>query len=274
MDSGDTRVKLLPEPAKTAFWLQSLRFLLEHCDDLMSSSLVFESLVGRLCFACFSVWGPRAKSRLMPLYPWIYKREVSVDKVLQCLRWWEDELLHYSGTIVCLRADTRAPLILYTDAEGSGGLGAVMVNQDSSWWFSARTPDFIVSALAPRKTQINGLELLGVWMALSVWKSALVGRTLLLFVDNTSALAIVIKGSSKSEDLNVLGMAIRDLCSSLSISLHAFWVPSALNGSDPPSRGSPPFISTSTPSVARVRWESLRDRLREVRPQSRQLPAS
>ena len=78
----------------------------------------------------------------MPLYHWIYKRDVRVDQVLQCLQWWEDELLHYSGTVVSLRADERAPVILYTDAEESGGLGAVLVDQASSSWISARTPDF------------------------------------------------------------------------------------------------------------------------------------
>ena len=137
--------------------------------------------------------------------------------------------------------------ILYTDAEGSGCLGAVVHHDDQSAWLGGAVPRSISNLLQPRKTQIFAYETLMVLVSVSVLGPRLRGRRLLVFVDNTSALGALIKGSSSASDVHILVPLTWQAAARLSIELFFRWVPSKLNLADPPSRGSSPVIGARAP---------------------------
>ena len=148
-------------------------------------------------------------------------------------------------------------VILYTDAEGNGGLGAVLADSSGSSWFSCSAPSSATFCMAPRKTQTFPLEVLAVCAALRIWRGRLRGRSVLVFADHTAAMASLRKGRSRQPDVHGLVTRIwDDICDSVMVSSIKFlWVPSKLNLADLPSRGSAPILGSRT--AARLRWEDL-----------------
>ena len=145
------------------------------------------------------------------------------------------------------------PYILYTDAEGSGGFGAVLASSSSSVWIGGTIPDNVSGALHKRKTQIFPFEVVAIWAALLVFGSSLRGHYVLAFVDNQSALAVSAKGTSTAIDVQAIVTAMWDLISDLGIQVVFRYAPSKLNLSDPPSRGKDPIVCSRHP--VRLRWE-------------------
>ena len=114
--------------------------------------------------------------------------------------------------------------MLYTAAEGNGGLGAVLVSPSSSLWFGCPTPSSIISSLLPRKIQIYALEVLAAAAALRLWAHLLHDRHVLAFIDNTAALATLQKGSSRAHDVHGLVSNVWDrLSGSLEVASIAFY---------------------------------------------------
>ena len=129
------------------------------------------------------------------------------------------------------------PIVLYTDAQGSGGLGAlVCAGSEAVWWASAAPPE-VTGLFQPRRTQINPLELLAAFVGLHDLGPRMRGKVVLLFIDNTAALGALKKGGSSHRDLNALAHLTHAACEQWSARLVALWVPSAMNAADPPSRG-------------------------------------
>jgi len=132
------------------------------------------------------------------------------------------------------------PILAYSDAEGSGGLGIVLC-LDTILWAQGSAPSAADLGLLSRKTQIHAYEMLGALAALQTLGPRLRQRRLLLFIDNQSALGILRKGScSSAADLTALAAFFNSECRRLQCDAHLFWIPSRLNPADPPSRGSSP----------------------------------
>ena len=68
-----------------------------------------------------------------------------------------------------------------------------------------------------RKTQINAFELIAVWAGISAFAHLLVGRRLIVFIDNAVALSILRKGSSKAFDLCMIAYAILNALVSMEV---------------------------------------------------------
>lgn len=153
------------------------------------------------------------------------------------------------------------PVILYTDAEGNGGLGAVLADSAGSAWMSCSAPFSTTFGMVPLKTQIYLLEVLAVGVALRVWRRRLRERSVVVFVDNTAALASLQKGRSRQPEVHGLGIRIwDDLCDTISVSNIKFlWVPSKLNLADLPSLSSAAYsrISCSSSSTMGGIWLQL-----------------
>ena len=146
-------------------------------------------------------------------------------------------------------------VVIYTDAEGEGGIGGVLVSKSQEAYFAATVPQCIRDLLLPRKTQIFLFEVIGVVASLLLWLSVLSGARLILFIDNIPALVSIQKGSSASDDANsVVGLAWQ-LVLSHCIAFRPLWVPSKLNLADPPSRKAVPIRGQAV--SLRIRWESL-----------------
>jgi hypothetical protein len=116
-------------------------------------------------------------------------------------------------------------------------------------WFRSKVPRSVVSLLEPRLTDISALELLAMIVAVRLWHIRLAGRRLVLFVDNTVALACGRKGASRAADLNRLAHHFRLLLKGIGCSVWLYWVPSKLNLADSPSRGEPPLIGIEVCNV-------------------------
>ena len=80
--------------------------------------------------------------------------------------------------------------------------------------------------------------------------------TLIIMVDNTSAVGAFRKGSSRKSDVNAIVGAVWLLGRHLDITLFFHWVPSKYNIADLPSRGHPPSLPHGAPSD--VDWASVR----------------
>ena len=151
-----------------------------------------------------------------------------------------------------------APLVLYTDASGAprNGLGAVLMDGERVSWTSCRCPESVLQGLAPRKTQINPLEVVGVLLGLWTFSAHIEGRRLVVLIDNQAALGAVRKGRSSVSDLNSLVFACRGLAKGCSAEPIFLWVPSELNWADAPSRGVAPPRGVFVPPI--TPWQTLR----------------
>ena len=96
--------------------------------------------------------------------------------------------------------------------------------------------------LSERITQIVPYEAIAVLQAVFTWKHILIGKPVLVFIDNTSVLGCVKKGRSRASDVHEIVSMLLFALEEAHIKVHAYWVPSTLNVADVPSRGLPlPF---------------------------------
>ena len=138
---------------------------------------------------------------------------------------------------------------MFTDVEGAGGTGAVLVTEDleGARFRRGHIPEAFGSLLCGRRTQIVPYELAVPAAAVHGWRNALRGKKVVIYVDNNSALGILHRGRSPKKDLNLLARISWSLFFELDITPFFRRVPSAFNCADPPSRGQlAPFGSIDT----------------------------
>ena len=132
------------------------------------------------------------------------------------------------------------------------GLGAVLVDGDSTWWTKAASPKYLIGSLADRAILINPVEVCGVILGLWTFGREIRGRRFLVFIDNQAAIGAIKKGRSPVPDFTELVFYTRFVCADHSVEPFFMWVPSELNWSDAPSRGSPPALGGLGPSGDKV----------------------
>jgi hypothetical protein len=246
-------ISTVPDRAKVDFWLRDIQ------DCLASNSLplgLASQLVGRLSFAAWAVWGHIARSRLRSLYDFLLcgAGEFPLE-VRESLQWWEHRLQSLVPRLILLKEVNSSVLLIYTDAEGSGGLGALLTGTEPSEWFMGKADPRFQESLLPRKTQIFAFETVTVLLASMVWVKRLSGRRVVFFVDNTASLGCLRKGSSSKPDIHSLIGFFWDFVIKNHIEVHFRWVPSKLNLGDRPSRNCAPIVGRQTPF--RVRWTQI-----------------
>ena len=190
-----TRLVFSVDPSKVAFWVSELEAL-----SASPSHRALTKMVGRLSFGAYAVWGPRVAAHLPPLFSalarGIPRSGPSALLFLSTLDWWRSFLLDSLGSsqAVDLPAAALPPAVLYSDAEGDGGLGACLHVYSSWQWWQTRTPASVRSlhtALGfPQRFPIFLLEAIVPFLALRRWSSLLRGQRLLLFVDNLTLLVV------------------------------------------------------------------------------------
>ena len=161
---------------------------------------------GRLSFAAWAVYGPRIRSRLKNLY---HLASGTGDLQMDVLK---EDAAFLLGLVLDsslfshmpLLPDPSPPIVIFSDVEGYGGCGAVLVQKDleSALARFSEVPEAFRRRLKSRKTQIVAFELVAPCLALWTWRHLLAGRRVIFFIDNNSALAILRRGSSKKADLN------------------------------------------------------------------------
>ena len=253
MINGDLHLTYVPDALKVSFWLEDL-IAIQAAGFLLIEPA--RQIIGRLSFAAWSIWGPIASGRLRPLYTFLMYGGGRLSKdARKSLEWWTNRLLYLQPKLSIMKDPVEEIVLIYTDAEGNGGLGGVCTSSGIDEWFSCTTPSPFLRVLEPRKTQIFALESLAVLISVLIWAKHLQGRRVIFFIDNTSALGCLRKGSSSCSDVHAIITRFWDLAAQHHFSAFLRWVPSKLNISDRPSRGVSPIIGIQI--SCRFRWESL-----------------
>ena len=179
-------------------------------------------------------------------------------RLVAALEWWLAYLsAGPAGTIRGGEHVVAAPeWVLYTDAEGWGGVGAVLVHVASGacQHIVSSVPRRVQRALLPRRTQINVFELLAVLMALESYGPVLSGCRVVCFVDNKAALGMLVKGWSRADDANAIAAQCWWTMAALGIEIFWEYVPSKLNLADGPSRSKVEEVLSLGSEVVEANW--------------------
>lgn len=197
-------------------------------------------LAGRLAFASQRIFSRVGRAMIRPLYfRQTHGGRRKTRRLELALGWWRQLLNGPCTRLVPWTPDTRPPIIINSDAEGSGGLAAVLVDCHSGRreFFSFVLPNDIYGSFLPRKNHIAAMELVAVLVAVSTWLPTLHGRRVVIYTDNTWAQATLVSGWAGQADMNALAAAFWLLCGRCDVEAWVDWVPSHVNPADPPSRG-------------------------------------
>lgn len=219
----------------------------EHIDKILkcgrSSRSELEVVRGRLIFVESFIYGRNAHAALRVVSKHIHGSPfVRVDDELRrSLIFLRDRVLTSSPRIVnCCHKGVRH---IYTDAcfePGLAGLGGLAYDGDGIvlGYFSYAMPSDLVELIKKQgqETIIAELEALALLAGVKVWLHGLSDLQVVLFCDNDSVLASLIKLGSKNDFVSAIASILAELEAESRISLWFERVPSASNPADPPSR--------------------------------------
>ena len=212
-------------------------------DNVLSPAMAAK-MAGRFNFACCRAFGRVGRAYIRPLYwrqaasggSWTLTRRLRL-----CLQWWAAALASSPGCQIRVQElqHSRFDAVMYTDADGAGGVGVVVIwGQDERREYAMGTvPRGWRHILRNRKTQINAYELLAITGAWNTWSTDFTGKHILCFVDTTSAMNIMISGWSRRPDLNTIAGSCWLAVSRAHALVEFAYVPSAANPADCLSRG-------------------------------------
>ena len=240
--AAERKFSIAAKPSRLSNLESLIRSVLEKGE--LSPSLA-ASLVGKFGFLCSTLFGKVGRCCTAPLRHRQYSSfrhtaltpsiRSSLHLILQFLRISPDRevLLKHS-----------APLILYTDASDVPGrvpqrlLGAVLFDPlDNGLFYSTwPVPSSLVSTWLPKKSFMGQLELLAAPFALTTWEPRITNRSILLFIDNDSAAASLVKGYSPQHDSASIVGEFWLLAASLRSHVYIDRVESKSNIADGPSR--------------------------------------
>ena len=145
----------------------------------------------------------------------------------------------FTKTIPLMPEPPSEVVLLYSDAEGYGGIAAVAVfPRNEVHFLQGHVPRNVKRGLKQRKTQIVAFELLAGLIALAaLCPERLRGRRVVHFVDSSAALACIIRGFSRELDLADIAGRFWFEALGLGIKYEAHFVASKCNLADGPSRG-------------------------------------
>ena len=229
---------------KVMSWLSLIAALIH---DPSGGSIGTASLAGKLSNACWTVGGPRLRSRLLSLFRVSQK---GIDGVDMSSLMADIDFIRTFVSDTCnerryrLAPPVDDPVVVFTDATGKGGAGAVLILKELQDAHCAvgHVPESLRQRPTVRKTQVTPYKLLVPLAATLTWPSLMTAKVVIFYLDNDAAQGILFKGSSTSPDLNCIAGDTWDVLHSLGIEPFFKRVPSALNCSDPLSRSRPsPF---------------------------------
>ena len=236
-------IKVRIDPKRAEHWFHIVQQVLS--DGVLSPDLAMK-MAGRFSFVAYAVLGPVGASHIVHLYRRCHDLSCRDDPSLSRdlfseLSWWEKYLLSNKTRTIRVSPNEVPTAVLYTDAEGNGGTGGVLIIDGEVLWFRSDAKRLTREeyCLVPRKTQIVPYEAIAVLQALSKFSSRLLGRQVLIFVDNQSVLGCLRKGRCKKLDVHHIITDILSILITCQIEAVPHWVPSALNIADVPSRGQP-----------------------------------
>ena len=218
-------------------------------DSILSSGdlspAVAASIVGKFGFLCSTLFGKVGRCCTAALrhrqYSSAYQRAITpeIRLSLQLMK----QFLHNCPDRE-LKLSHESPLLMYTDASDVPGrspqrlLGAVLFDPlDRSLLFSSWTvSDAIVSQWLQKESYMGQLELLAAPFAFSTWRDRIQNRSVILFIDNDSAAASLVRGYSPKVDSGAIVGEFWLLVAQLRARVYIDRVESKSNIADGPSR--------------------------------------
>ena len=136
----------------------------------------------------------------------------------------------------------KQPVLVYSDAKWTvlekppwllKGLGGILWKQGCKPQAAAGdTPQHLVDALSHRKTQIIPLELMAAAGMMFTYGPTLRGEDIMFFIDHQSVCCALVKGCSKSWDIQLLATCWQLMCLQMGCRVWIEWVPSESNPAD------------------------------------------
>eukprot|EP00435_Cladocopium_sp_Y103_P034639 s1626_g9.t1 len=210
--SSDHKLLVEPKPTRVANLIRVIDSVLESGE--LSPALA-ASIVGKFGFLCSTLYGKVGRCCTGPLrtrqyqsHGW-YGLNSNLIISLRLMR----EFIR-----LCPRREipliSGPPVILYTDASDVPDrsprwiVGAVLFDpKDNTLHYSAAAvPNLCVQQWLPKSSYMGQLELLAAPFGLSTWQHRLADRSIILWIDNDSAAANLVKGySPKSDSSSIVG---------------------------------------------------------------------
>ena len=248
---GGEGVEAKLPPQKRDALLQNLQSFL---DKGRMSPAEASKIRGKLGFAASLLYGRTGRGVTSALIERQYTKDKShrLNKPIELtIAWWKTAIEQMRPKFTPY--NTPQPTLLYSDAEGGGHLGCVLIRNGQKISFSghmaawmseadeARPEDEITGKTREpngRRDGIHHLELAAVLLAIVVGAREKPGP-LLVFVDNSSALASLIRGRSSTALGTIICLAVWRFLAETGAYPFFEWVPSASNPADEPSRACP-----------------------------------
>ena len=236
---------LTPEKAST--WASLIdRFIAEgHI-----SHAQLEALIGRLGFAQTAVFGRFARAMIKPLYTKLYAKRYNsaiAPPLMRNLRWWGATLMNIIPRVVAF--DRSNPdWVLYTDAAFDSGPQGARI---AALFFRTHKnpPHHIAEVLVtgrPNQEELKffsqtstifGLELIAIVLAVYQARATLRNKAIVIYTDNNSALAALIKGDSTAPAAFSMIALFWFLAATYNIAIWMERVETKRNIADLPTRG-------------------------------------
>ena len=260
---GDTGLQIQPCPDRVHKLQVQIRNFLDY-DRLQPSEA--QKLAGRLVFLQTTIFGQVGKSALQPIYSRAAHQSADAPGSIHLNTGLRRALTNILQLLVDMRPrwlpfDVTAPQsLIYTDAffelgqrvlkPGSevptswnhrntknmkNGWGVVAHTFQETFYSLGRVPPTLLHAYCHRKAFIYFLEAITPLLALIILQSRL-AKYVVLFVDNSAALAALQRGYGKDDQINNLISVFWSIVNRLGLFLHFCWVPSSHNVSDKVSR--------------------------------------
>ena len=224
--------------SKAAIWIEEFE---QAIRDNRLTPATASRFCGRIAFLNSTVCNRLGRALIRPLIWRQVQRFGPVcltNRLRHSLTWFIAALKANVGLKVPLYVPVwKDRVILYSDAEGNGGVAAVAVFNDHGVFMRGKIPNSVRSMLVRRRTNIVAFELLIAVAALvSFCPEMLVGKHIDHYIDSQPALSCLLKGASSKPDLsNVAGRLWFECCHLMS-AYRASYVQSKHNLADGPSR--------------------------------------
>ena len=213
-------------------------------EGALTSSLA-ASIVGKFGFLCSTLFGKVGRCCTAPLRHRQYSDgdfTLLTKPIVLSLHLMKEFLQLSPARQIKLCAEL--PLLIYTDASDvphrvpQHVVGAVLFDpSDSALEFSSwNVPIHLVEKWMPRSNYMGQLELLAAPFALATWGSRFQNRSVLMFIDNNSAAANLVKGYSPQTDSAAIVGEFWLAAAQLRTSVYIERVESKSNLADGPSR--------------------------------------
>ena len=238
IDDAEQSMSLGIEESKLKQWLVMIETIL---GTRKLSPAMSRTLAGKLSWGASNVFGRGARVYLAPLFHHAAGSSWQVpSRLLASLQWWMGFLRANPQRVVPLAPPQRCRSIVYSDATGDGNVAWVaQIGGRIRQWSATSIPSSLRKWVCHRKTQIATWELVAAvcafWAVLDDL-TELQATELHLFVDSTSALGCLMRGSARRPDWNALVQHLWFETARRGILLLGWWVPSALNLADAPTR--------------------------------------